>query len=282
MSKSITALDFLGKHITGGASPVFNTEMSSSSSDISRHKTLDENLLRKNTLSLPETSKEIPIRDIDRYGGGSTSFSSNSNYEIRVPKDLETNNEKDSITNETKDTCQNLSEKLNDKIDEFLANIDNETHSNDKKVLYSSTNLTSSESGSLISNESIKPLVINNSTKTIISAAGQSLTDEKNEKLKSEPIDQQVPTEEQKIKMSKFKSNLKKKSKYEQADTLANNKEIKNQQLHREFIKTRSISTSTPKNHLRLNKSPHSWIPGNLFFSLTIIEDKSQMTLTFK
>lgn len=101
MSRSINALDFLGKQMslatTGSSDGKIGLSSSSSSSDCRVNKTLDENLLRKNKMFTAEpvvqqkiqvvhtNMTDLPIKDPSDYEL-STSLSSDSNMELRVPK----------------------------------------------------------------------------------------------------------------------------------------------------------------------------------------------------
>lgn len=102
VSKSINALDFLGKNLslesdTTATHQTFASDSSNTSE--ARNKTKEENFLKKLSLMIPDQTHQqivhtnmmdIPIMDVDNYAlKYSTSFSSNSDYNIRIPKNIE-------------------------------------------------------------------------------------------------------------------------------------------------------------------------------------------------
>lgn len=298
LSKSINALDYIGKHMTltqtEDGEIIGNGFMSSSTSTNStsaemHHKTMDENLLRKNVknglldpqplsnVKMFHTNKarEMPISDtldssfqheneVDARHSPSTSYSSNpSNFEYRSQKVA-------AASENGLDSKLLQREEFNTTFD--TTNMPEDSLKGDvKKTIFQSTNSSqnnTTNSTSSLSNLSIKKLFVGNKLELTQPASPKisqmKLADsvdgamEKQEPAQPEIIDPKTselngPNNNNNSEKL-YKSNLKKRSKYEKDSAV-------------EF-KTRSISTTAssvnPK-HLDIsvnyrNKSPHSHI----------------------
>ncbi len=250
LSRSINALDFLEKL---SIDPTENTKLStSSSSDCRFNKTLDETLLcnnakKKNTteksdFSLPQPRiqvvhknvSDLPIRDIDNYGL-STSFSSNSNFEIRVPKNVQN---LFSYVNSTTTQLDYNNKKSFSEDNPLLVSMRQEGFYSSSSN--SSTTTSSSGSSSSRSNVSIKKIPIQ--THKLQQQTPLSFL-ETQESVGVKGSNNEVKNAQASDSNNLFKSSLKKQSKYDNTET--DNQPTRSMQ-QREF-KARSVSTITPR-----------------------------------
>ncbi len=266
LSKSINALDYLGKLTLDTSSNEKAKLSTSSSSDCRFNKTLDETLLRKTSntnknynvtmIDVPAPKPRIqvvhtnmsnvPIRDLDQYGL-STSFSSKSNFEIRVPKNIESSFYKSNPATATPESDIDINNTVSGE-KPVLVSLGQEPsvkHNFYSPSSSSSTSSSSSESSVSQSNESIKKVPININQTQQHQLQQQSplpfLETQVSASLKASINEASAsPTA---CSNKHFKSSLKKQSKYENTDI--DQQQGKSMQ-QREF-KARSISTMTPR-----------------------------------
>lgn len=293
LSKSINALDYMGKHMTLTADDdhvlgksFMSSSASTNSSAEMHHKTMDENLLRKNVKNgvldpqpnvkvFHTNMAEMPIRDalevsfqqeneVDARHSSSTSYSSNrSNFEYRSQK----------VTENGLDSKLLQREEFNTTYD---TNMPEDSLKDAKKTLFSTNSSQhTTNSTSSLSNLSIKKILVGNKLE-LVQPANPNISQMKIEDLDDDDAEKNPATSAQQTEPAEielkahdpvdnatgpnnseklYKSSLKKKSKYEKDSAV-------------EF-KTNSISTtaSAPK-HLDIsvnyrNKSPHSQLANN-------------------